>query len=199
MTTSLDNLKHVCSDIETEVSILKGTLEANFRQNINYSPMLTFFGPDNKRQIAVVIPSAETFEDTVIRLTEALHLYVALNSNCVTISLRTKTTHNNNNYDTLNLFLLSETHAWQLTYPYSIDDSNNIVWHNDLHEIEAVDEIEYDSNIKEMITAFYCMTHLIQPAFTVSEIISYLSSQNAAIQLLDGQKIAYIDFSNNYV
>lgn len=199
MSSTIDDLKHICSDIETEVSILKGTLEANSVKNYNYTPMLTFFSSENKRQIAIVIPSAETFEDTVIRLTESLHLFVALNSASVTISLKTKVVYNNNHYDTLNIFLLSNSHAWQLTYPYTLDESNNVTWHDDLHEILSIDEVEYNSNIKEMITTFYYMTHLPESAFTVSEVLSYLSSQNAAVQLLDGQKISYIDFSNNYV
>ena len=63
----------------------------------------------------------------------------------------------------------------------------------------SVDDIEYDETIREMITTFFYITHLNRPAFTVSEIISYLSSQNAAIKLLEGQKIHYLDFSNNYV
>jgi hypothetical protein len=199
MTNTIDNLKHICSEIETEVSILKGTLESNYNNQCDYSPMMTFFDSFNKRQIAIVIPSADNIENTIIRLTEALHLFVALSSDSVIISMKTKIIHNDQYYDALNVFLLSQTHAWQLTFPFTVDDSNVITWHEDLNEIVGVDDIDYDANIKEMVTAFYYVTHLPDPAFSVSEIISYLSSQNATIKLLEGQKISYLDFANNYI
>lgn len=199
MTNTIDNLKNICSEIETEISILKGTLEHNLNNECTYSPMMTFFDSFNKRQIAIVIPPTDTIENTIIRLTEALHLFVALSSNSVVISMKTKVIHNNEYYDSLNIFLLSDSHAWQLTFPFTFDDSRVITWHDNLNEIIGVDDIEYDNNMKEMITAFYYITHLPDPAFTPSEIISYLSSQNAAIKLLEGQKISYLDFTNNYV
>jgi len=199
MDTTIDNLKDICSEIEIEFSILKGTLEANYSNNHNYQPMITFFDFSNKRQIVIVLPCAETFEDTLIRLTETLYLFAALDSNSVVVSFKTKVIHNEQYYDALNVFLLSQTHAWQVTFPYTVSDTNAIIWHDNLNEIIAVDNIEYDSNIKEMITAFYYITHLPKSAFSPSEIISYLSSQNAAIKLLEGQNISYLDFSNNYV
>jgi len=196
----LDALEKVCSPISTEITLLKSVLESVHSSGKKYQPMLTFFSDSKTRFITLTIPFQENFNDSLIRISESLHLYSAINAHCVTLSFNANLEKDGSIYDTLIIFLLSEDSAWQINLPYSFNPDNSIIWMNDLFEINQILKENMDSieNLtKDMLTMFYVYTHIDSSPYTFSEILSFLSTTGAAAALHTDQEISFYDLSSD--
>lgn len=183
------------SIIHQEIDTLKHTVEKCVSQNSNYLPMLTFMSTADDRMLTVTVPRQDNHEDTFVRIAEVLHLYSAIEPYSVVVSLSTKKEINNQHYDALTIFILTSDFAGILSIPYTVDSSNTVLWHDDLFEMENVDDQDFDPTTKDMITMFFFFTHIEKPAYTASEVLSYLSRIGCAIYMFDKFDVSYFDLT----
>lgn len=196
----LQNLENVCSNISSEIIVLKSLLESLHSHGNSYLPMLTFFSDKDTRLFTVNTPAQQTFDDSLIRISEALHLYSAANCESVVISLNASIHKDDVQYSSLIVFLLSDSAAWQINLPYIIQSDNTFFWHNDLFEVNQIVEEDIHSieNLtKDMLTMFYVYTHIDHSPYTLSEVLSYLSTTGAMIVNHQNDIISFYDFSHS--
>ena len=185
-----------CKEINTEISILRSVVESSATTNTIVDPLVIFFQDDDSRSVVIGFHKPNSLEDTIVRFSEVMHLYGAIDSSAAIVVMTAKMNNDNTIYETLNLFLLTENKGWVITLPYIIH--NNIVtWYDDLSEIIDVDDTHYDGSMKEMISMLYFLTHVSNQAYTAPEILSYLSTTGATIHFCEGYKIGYYDMSIN--
>lgn len=183
------------SIIHQEIDILKHTVEKCVLEGGRYSPMLTFMSSISERMLTVTIPYQDNYEDTFLRIAEVLHLYSALESYSVVVSLSAKKEINNQQYDVLTVFTLTDNYAGILSIPYTVDSSKVVIWHDDLFEMENIDDQDFDPTTKDMITMFFFFTHIEKPAYSASEVLSYLSRIGCAIYMFDKFNVSYFDLT----
>lgn len=183
------------SIIHQEIDTLKHTVEKCVAQNGHYSPMLTFMSSRDERMLTVAVPHQNNLEDTFVRIAEVLHLYSAINSYSVILSMVTKKEINDYQYDTLTVFTLTSDFAGILSIPYTVDSSNVLTWCDDLFQMEDIDDQDFDPTTKDMITMFFFFTHVEKPAYTASEVLSYLSRIGCAIYMFDKFDVPYFDLT----
>jgi len=183
------------SIIHQEIDTLKHTIEKCVAEKTSYSPMLTFMSSVDTRTLTVVIPNQNNYEDTFVRLAEVLHLYAAIEAYCVVISISTKKEIDNKQYDVLTIFNLTSDFAGIISIPYTVDSSNALTWHDDLFQIEDIDDQDFDPTTKDMITMFFFFTHIEKPAYTASEVLSYLSNIGCALYMFENFNVPYFDLT----
>jgi len=194
----LKELEKVCSPISTEITLIKSVFESVFFSQKKYQPMITFFSDSNTRYLTITIPSQETFNDSLTRISESLHLYSAINAHCATLSMTATLEKDGTTYNTLIIFLLSEEFAWQINLPYIITSDNSIVWQDDLFEINQIlqENINSIENLtRDMLTIFYVYTHIHPSPYSLSEVLSFLSTTGAVAALHTDQKVSFYDLS----
>lgn len=183
------------SIIHEEIDILKHTVEKCSSNNGHYSPMLTFMSSVDKRMLTVTIPHQDNHENTFVRIAETLHLYSSLRAYSVVVSMIVKKQINNQEYNALAVFALTSDFAGIISIPYTLDSSNVVTWHDDLFEMENVDDQDFDPTTKDMITMFFFFTHIENPAYTASEVLSYLSRIGCALYMFDNFDVPYFDLT----
>lgn len=190
---NLSEVQKYVSNIEDEITALKTTLETITEQQESFVPMTIFYNsPDNK--ILVVAPNASgSSVDRIRSVAEVMHLFNPLNATAAVVCLQSKIERNNNIYQCLNLFVLTEPFAWMIQLPYTLDD-NKITWLDEYRTCDEIDSIEMDETGKDIATMFYYLTHISAPFFTAGEILSYISSTGGAISQINAN-IEYFDFS----
>ena len=135
MNTSIQtDIAKVCINLSTEVKILQSLCETMFFSQKKYQPMATFYSDSSTRFITLTISPQTNFEDSLIRLSEILHLYSAIEAQSAIVSLTAKVNINDNSYESLMIFILSEEHAWHMMLPYTFDSDQNVRWLNDHFE-----------------------------------------------------------------
>lgn len=177
------SVKEIVTDIEQEVPIIQTVLENIIRRGEPFAPMLVFYGtPETKSLICCPMAQEENFLSRMVAVADAMHLYNAINASAVTVTLISQIELDNTMYDLLNIFVMNQSNAFNIRIPYSIDNDQNVIWHNQYGEVLEVDDMELDTNGKEMINMFYHYIHAEMIGFTPAEVLSYLACNGAAIE-----------------
>jgi len=194
MAYDLTKIKEECFIIDEEINIIQNVLMETSSRGAKYHPTITFFQDGKTRQVAVTILSQPTFSETLIRIAETLHLYPCLRSSCAVVSLdSTIQNTDNQSFDCLQIFLISEYQGYIIQLPYTKNQDNTILWHTDQFQTENLLSTNFDGLTKDMINLFFTFTHLNAPTYTAHECLSYLSYSGAGIAVFDSLKIAYYD------
>lgn len=175
--------------IENESAILKTVLENCAARDEDFIPMLIFYSTKDTKDLVVAMNYFSDFPSKMTSIAEALHLYAALKSSAVIVAVTSTMIHEDEQYSALTLSLLTEAAAWNLVYPYKVEGSE-VVWYNDIAYCNEIDSEEVDSDGQDVYTMFYTFTHIDHPAFSPSEVLSYLAFKGAAIHQLN-TKIEY--------
>ena len=182
--------------ITTEISILKSVVESSVTTSNTVDPLVVFFQDDDNKSAIVGFLKTDSLEDTIVKFSEVMHLYGAINSSAAIVVMTAKMDHDNTIYETLNLFALTDSKGWVITLPYLVQNKS-VVWYDNLSEILDIDDAQYDGPMKEMVSMLYFLTHLDNQAYTAPEILSYLSTTGATVHLCEGHEIGYYDMSNH--
>lgn len=179
-------------DIEQEAFVLKSTLETTYLTDGKYIPFLVFYKNPKEKTFAIAPQESDSFIYRMKNIAEVLHLYSALDASAVTITFTSKISIHDNEYELFNLFVLNQDHAWLVHYPFTVEDGI-VKWYPELDSCTPVDSYDFDEVGKDMVSMFYNFIHIQESAFTVAEILSYLSTTDAAIHQFD-QKYEYFNF-----
>ena len=190
------DIAHTCSNINTEVKILQSLSETIVSSQKKYQPMATFYSDSSTRFVTLVISPQTNFEDSLIRISEILHLYSSIEAQCVIVSLTAKVNINENSYESLMIFILSEERAWHMMLPYTVDSEQNIHWLNDYFETNEIDTQDHQYISKDMMNIFFVFTHTSPSPYSCSEILSYLSTTGATASFHTNEEISFYDFSS---
>lgn len=188
------SMLEVCSDLDKELTLTKLLFEKMHEQNLEYSPMTVFFSNASERSVVCSIAPETDYNNLIVRFSEVLFLYSALQAHCVFVSYL-------DTYESsspcLRIYLLSNTKAWRITFNYSVDADNRITWLDDISE--SFTDIELTPSLHELATVLFMHTHIDNSPFTSAEVLSYLSTLSCSIKLLGSKPLSYYDFSNNVV
>lgn len=196
MNTSIQtDIAKVCINLDTEVKILQSLCETMFSSQKKYQPMATFYSDSSTRFITLTISPQTNFEDSLIRLSEILHLYSAINAQSAIVSLTAKVNINDNSYESLMIFILSEEHAWHMMLPYTFDSDQNVHWLNDHFETNEIYTEDHQNISKDMMNIFFLFTHTTPSPYSTSEVLSYLSATGATATFHTNEEISFYDFS----
>jgi hypothetical protein len=190
--STIEELQEIVSDIKSDIGASKTVIEQIGEE---IPTTIAMYSDVNTRNIVITVPRGETFNETLANISKALHLYVYTDSHACVISMRSTIVIEDNNYLCLTMYILSEDKAYILTIPYTRD--TDVTWYNELAEVTPVDDQEFDEQGKDMITMFYIFINNVMPQniFTPEEILSYLSSTDAAVKILDDKTYSFFDFS----
>jgi len=189
-----ESFKECNNLIFEEIDAFKNSIEKISETSTAFSPMLTFMSSSTERALTIVTPNQDTFDDTFTRIAEALHLYPAINAYSVVLAFSSKKQYDDNIYDSLNIFLLTDSFAGLASYPYTVNTDKTVTWHEQHAEMLNIDDSDFDPQFKDMLTMFFYFTHLEAPAYTTSEVLSYLSRIGCAINIYNNFDVHYYDF-----
>ena len=198
MTYLKESALELCSVLEEELSVLRAVLENSVTNGKSFSPMITFFSDPSTRTIATVTKVHEDFVDTLSHISSALFLYPALNAHHAIITLHSEIHDDDNNKtsDAINTFLISEDYGIIITMHYTVSN-NTVTWLYDNFECVSIADAEFTGISKEMANMLFMYTHMEKPAYTVQELLSYLSYSGAAIHQFGEQKVTYYHMSHS--
>lgn len=173
------------------------TCEQVIKNSSSFAPMLTFFASSDKVSTTVVVNSYPSFEETLLRISEALYLYSPLNAHAVMVSINSDIHDDDGNYisSSLNTFTLSDAYAFITTMPYSVDDKLNVSWYTEKFETSNVLDKNFEGISKEMVNLFYMFTHVENSPYTVQEVLSYLTFVGATISIHENTPISFYDMT----
>lgn len=198
--TDYTKLIEVCKPIVSEISVIKSVVESSINKEID--PLVIFFKDEEIKTTVVGFNKLSTFEDNILRFSEILHLYRALDSYSCIIAMPAKMSIDNVLYKTVNIFLLSDSDAWSIILPFLVEN-NNVKWYDEFSQITPINDCDFEDSSKEMISMFYFMTHIDNPAYNAAEIMSYLSLYNVAIHQFNDESnsndtsyVSYFDMSS---
>jgi len=193
--TNLNQISNFVANFESEVAILKTVVESAHSRNQSFCPMIVFYNDPNTRSI-VVVPQFNNDRSIMMRnLADTLHLYSALKSFCATIAFTSKGIVDDEETDLLNIFIISDDAAFHVQAIFSIE-GDKINWNENLNYIDVNDKSnEFSEKSKDFFSMLYHYSHIENNPFTVSEILSYLSSRGAEIAQISSN-ISYINFAN---
>lgn len=185
------------SEISKEINIVKTVVEQMYSDNDIYSPTVTFFSDSDTRQAIVSFYPSDKLSDTVITLSEIMHLYPVLKSHAAVIFMVNKVDIDEELKEALNIFVVSHDIAWYISIPFFFDGTD-IYWASeDSIIITHVDDQDFDDLGKDMVTMLYLYSHMNSSHFTLSELLSYYSTKNVSFHLVDKNEIpAFYDFSH---
>ena len=181
--------------VQEELSVIRSTFELQFSQEKSFSPMMTFYNSLQQRMIALVTPPQDSFELTLQRISEALHLFPSLATHTLFVTMKSEIQYEDHSTDILTTFVLSEDYGYLVTMPYSIDSTGNVVWQSESFVYENLMDKEFSDLSQEMVDLFYMYTHMANSPFVVQEILSYLSFIGFSIELFHSIKITYYDMT----
>lgn len=179
---NLEPVTRIIQDIEAEIAILKTVFENCHEQDYDFVPMVVFYSNPETKEMVVAPAHFHNFDEKMVSIAECMHLHAAINASAATVSMASKIINNDITYDALTISILCAESAWNIALPYTITDSS-VQWHNEMSIINEFDDNDVDATGKDIINMFYNFTHLDNMAFSPAEILSYLSSKGAAIEL----------------
>lgn len=189
---NFNSISDLITDIENEIKICKSLLESvKSENNSEYVPMIVFYSNSDTKQLVVAPKSTQDFDEKMLAIAEAMHLFTPLESYAAILSLTTKMKHDDELYEALTLHVLSQDHAYNIILPYQFIN-NTVVWNDDLAYSSMIDEEDIDDTGKDIVSMLYLFVHIEKSIFSPSEILSYLSSKGAAIHQIS-TKIEYFN------
>lgn len=189
-----DDILEIISDFDDELSIHKTLVEKSFERSESYSPMMIFY-TDPSIKSMLVVPDNQSFTDLLPKISEVMHLYSAIGSSSVLVTIASKIAIDDVNYDSVNFFIAARHAAYIYYMPYTVEN-NKIIWHDEIGFAQELLSTDFDTNGQDLINIIRAHVHVENPAFNASEVLNYLSYQGYAIQFIDpNNTVPYIDMS----
>lgn len=190
-----ENICHLIEDFEDEVNIHKSIVETAVLGKETPCPMLVFYHNAIQKDYLIVVHNSDNFNDTLPKLSEALHLYQARNCHSVLVMLVSKIALDDVVYDSVNFFVASENLAYVYYLPFTVED-NSVTWHDDRSFVDELATAEMDQNGLDFLHVLHAHVHMEDAPFEASEVLTYLSYNGFAIQSLNPHNsVSYIDMS----
>ena len=193
--STYEALDHIIETIDEEIYTIKSVVES-LEPDDPFAPLIVFYKDTSSRQAVVSVTPEGEFVDTVCRISEALHLYPCLSSHAAVIAISSKLSFEDDIYNAVNIFVISEENAWSIILPYTRNGSE-VIWHSEHDQFNQIDEQDFDDQGKDMVSMFYMYVNTSSTHLTLSEVLSYLSTTSAAVNFMDQECPSYFDFSNN--
>lgn len=189
-----NDILEIVSDFQDELSIHKTLVEKAFDRSEKYSPMLIFYTDPSTKNI-VVVPDTEVFVDLLPKISETMHLFNALESSAVIVSIASKIAIDDVTYDSINFFIAARHVAYIYYMPYTVDN-NKITWYDEVCFAQELLSTDFDTNGQDLINIIRGHVHVEKSPFSASEVLNYLSYRGYAIQFMDpNNTVPYIDMS----
>lgn len=195
---TIELVKEVVPLIDEEIHAVKSIVEQNYVDfdSTKMSPLIVFFTAPEKRYIVVSTSDQGDFVDVVCRISEAMNIYPLIDAHSAVISMNTNVDIDGQTIPAINMFVISFAHAWSITIPYEIQNSE-IVWLNDNINVSHIDDLELDDESRQMVSMFYIYVNVSNLHYNLPELLSYLSTMNNAINFIDNDAPPFFDMSNN--
>ena len=194
---TIETIRGYIEDIDNEISILKTVVESNVQRNDIFAPMVVFYNRKNNQQVRdlVVVPKYyDDFSDRMRSVAEAMQLYSATRASAVIVAMVNQIIADDNRCHALTVFACNDDNAYMMQYPMTPQPDGSVEWHENLIEIVSVDNYDYDETGRELVSMLYMFVHMPNALFATSELLSYLTYNNAAISDMNNS-YSYYDMS----
>lgn len=185
MTMNLEPITTYIKDIESEIAILKTVHESCTAKDYEFVPMVVFYTNSETKDLVVAPAHYRDLTEKMVSIAECLHLYAAIHASAAYVAMQSKLQLNDIEYNAITISVVCNERAWNISLPYTVEN-NTVTWHNEMSTLHEFDDDIADDVSKDIINMFYNFTHLEAISFTAAEILSYLSSKGAAIEMFAG-------------
>ena len=195
---TIESVQEVVTLIKEELSAVKTIVETNLSEinSTKIAPLIVFFTSPETRYIVASSSASGDFADVVCRISEVMNIYPLIDAHAAVISMNTNVEIDDDVVSAINTFVISYEQAWSITTPYEVY-GNEVVWWNDKVNIELIDDLQLDDESRQMVSMFYMYVHVNDVHFTMSELLSYLSTMDTAINFIEDDAPPFFDMSNN--
>lgn len=183
-------------DIDFQINTQKDLFQNAVMNNQLPSPMVIHYKNPNSPYLTIASPVSEIFEDTIMHISTALHLYPIIPSVACYVTLSSNYVIDEVSFPALNMFVMFHSNAYTFTFPYSKNE-NQFEWLDNHVYISQVDDQTLDDVGKGILTSFYLFVNSSGLPFTAKEVLSYMSTTGHAFVFNEeSDSIKYLNFSN---
>lgn len=193
-------IKSYVSDPEQEISSLKASFEehVSLAGKETYRPRIMFYNFFGEKLFGIVSRPYVDQTDYISSIAEMMYAYTGLSASAAIIVLDSNITKNGAVIgNCLNAYLISSDTAHALTIPYDHSSDNKVIWKSSEELIKEVDMNTNSGMPLEMLELSYAFSHIDQPPFSMSELLSYYTSMGFIFKAFKKLNYTYIDYAEN--
>lgn len=199
--THYPSITELIANFAEEVDVQKPVFERMVTDSETLCTMCVFYTSSIQKDYLVVIPQSNSFDESLPKLSEALHLFSARNCHSVLVTIPSKVALDNVVYSSINFFIAA-THAAYVYYlPYTVTQDPDtghsvIIWHDNISFAEQLSTADIDQSGIDFVNLLHAHVNVEAAPFDASEVLNYLSYHGFAIQGLNEHSVVpYIDMS----
>lgn len=193
-------IKSYVSDPEQEISSLKASFEehVSLAGKETYRPRIMFYNFFGEKLFGIVSRPYVDQTDYISSIAEMMYAYTGLSASAAIIVLDSNITKNGAVIgNCLNAYLISSDTAHALTIPYDHSSDNKVIWKSSEELIKKVDMNTNSGMPLEMLELSYAFSHIDEPPFSMSELLSYYTSMGFIFKAFKKLNYTYIDYAEN--
>lgn len=193
-------IKSYVSDPEQEISSLKASFEehVSLSGKETYRPRIMFYNFFGEKLFGIVSRPYVDQTDYISSIAEMMYAYTGLSASAAIIVLDSNITKNGAVIgNCLNAYLISSDTAHALTIPYDHSSDNKVIWKSSEELIKEVDMNTNSGMPLEMLELSYAFSHIDEPPFSMSELLSYYTSMGFIFKAFKKLNYTYIDYAEN--
>lgn len=193
-------IKSYVSDPEQEISSLKASFEehVSLAGKETYRPRIMFYNFFGEKLFGIVSRPYVDQTDYISSIAEMMYAYTGLSASAAIIVLDSNITKNGAVIgNCLNAYLISSDTAHALTIPYDHSSDNKVIWKSSEELIKEVDMNTNSGMPLEMLELSYAFSHIDEPPFSMSELLSYYTSMGFIFKAFKKLNYTYIDYAEN--
>jgi hypothetical protein len=198
MLPKIDSLKNYVNNPEEELKNITSSFVDHVKmagRDTSYRPRLVFFDFFGNKTFGIVARPYTDATDYMSCIAEMMYAYSALKSDACVLVLDTFLLKNNERVGScLYCYFIGDKSAHIVCLPYSYSE-DQIVWDTPQSTFQEVDLKNHDGATQQMIELLYSFSHLDQPPFSLSDLLSYYSSVNYQFKAFRKLNISYIDYT----
>jgi len=193
-------IKSYVSNPEQEILSIKTSFEehVSLAGKETYRPRVMFYNFFGEKLFGIVSRPYVDQTDYISSIAEMMYAYAALSASSSIIVLDSNITKNGNVIgNCLNSYLISSDKAHAITIPYEHLPDNKVTWKLSEEVIKEVDMSTNSGMPSEMLELSYAFSHIDEPPFSMSELLSYYTSMGFVFKAFRKLNYTYIDYTEN--
>lgn len=187
-------LEVFCTDPKEEIENIRKSFQEHISlsDGSTYRPKVMFYDVFGNKKFALSSRKYSDVEDLYKTVAEMLYSYSAFSAGSCILVLDTSVSSNEG---ALVLYVASDDAAYSYTMSYNYSKDSSFVWNynKDIFTKLTMDDIKSYSKIVESLFVF---THVEDPPFTASELLSFYSLKGYNFRSFKDIKINYVDYSS---
>jgi len=195
-------IKSYVSNPEEEILSIKTSFEdhVSLTGKETYRPRIMFYNFFGDKLFGIVSRPYVDQTDYISSIAEMMYSYTALSASSAVIVLDSNITKNGSVIgNCLNAYLISSDTAHAVTLPYEHSSDNKVIWKSSEELIKEVDLNQNSTMPLEMLELSYAFSHIDEPPFSMSELLSYYTSMGFIFKPFKKLNYTYIDYSENNI